>query len=354
MATSNYRQSGASKSSQSASKSVPFAMLPHGIASDRRLHPVDRVVICGLLYFAQSHGWCRMSNGTLADYVGVDVATIKRSLFNLKDIGYIESRPGITPGNKTGRILDLLWVTDETIIPAPPPIRHEDRVVGDQPKLHDAPTPRRRNRPSGGAPVSQVQPQNDDDRWRTSEPAGGAVVHQPGGAPLRHKEEGIQEQKEALSPHLTSSKASGVASLETGEPQGKRKRKPKGSTANAEQVAKVQHDPEEVEAAADGVKCLINAWTPRTRREVLDLIAECGPDIVSQATMIALLKRDFPPYLKGSALRYMYAVARQMKEEGGPQSDPIGCQNPLDDPKAPWSPSFSHLDPRSEILTDDF
>jgi Helix-turn-helix domain len=110
-------------------RSLPFAAIPHGLASDRRLSPTDRLTVTALLYWALGATQCTMSNRRLAGYVGCSVSTIERSLRSLKQFGYIRTekvRP--TESNMTGRVIHLLWVAAPELIPDPPArgrVRHQ-------------------------------------------------------------------------------------------------------------------------------------------------------------------------------------------------------------------------------------
>ena len=101
--------------------SVPFARMPHGLASDTRLSPTARLVACALLFWACDRSSAEMANRALAVYLGVSVPTIERAVRELVQLGYIQTRQvRPTSANMTGRIVDLLWITSPAILPAPP------------------------------------------------------------------------------------------------------------------------------------------------------------------------------------------------------------------------------------------
>ena len=98
--------------------SVPFARFPHALASDARLSPTDRLVACALLFWARDKSTADMANRSLAEYLGVSVATIERSIRRLIELGYILTRAvKPTPTNMTGRVVVLRWVEDASVLP---------------------------------------------------------------------------------------------------------------------------------------------------------------------------------------------------------------------------------------------
>ena len=100
---------------------IVFAPLPHGIASDLRLKPVERLAVSALLYWACDRTASVVSNERLGSYLGVCDRVVIRSLRSLEDFGYIRCetvRP--TRGNMTGRLIHLLWRMDSSMIPDPP------------------------------------------------------------------------------------------------------------------------------------------------------------------------------------------------------------------------------------------
>lgn len=100
---------------------IPFAKMPHGLASDIRLSPTDRVVAAALLFWACDKATADMANKSLASYVGVSIPTIERSVKALVHLGYITTetvKP--TAANMTGRVVRLRWVEDPFVLPAPP------------------------------------------------------------------------------------------------------------------------------------------------------------------------------------------------------------------------------------------
>src|SRR4051794_21802094 len=86
---------------------VPFAALPHHIAADPRLSPVDVRVLLALLFFAKDKPDCWPSDGSIASRIYKSVATVQRSLRRLETLGLVERRP--TAENATGRLLALLF-----------------------------------------------------------------------------------------------------------------------------------------------------------------------------------------------------------------------------------------------------
>jgi DNA-binding Lrp family transcriptional regulator len=92
-------------------KPVPFAKVPHAIMSDRRLRPSARLLVPAVLRYAFNKPVCLASNKTLAEYLGVPVATVRRDLDALETCGHIR-RETVKPHKKnmTGRVIHLRWV----------------------------------------------------------------------------------------------------------------------------------------------------------------------------------------------------------------------------------------------------
>src|SRR5688572_8567183 len=86
-------------------KSPPFAALPHDIAGDPRLSPVDKCVLLALLYWARDKASCWPCDRSIGSRVGRSVQTIQRALRRLQGLGYID-REKVEPSvlNRTGRI----------------------------------------------------------------------------------------------------------------------------------------------------------------------------------------------------------------------------------------------------------
>lgn len=94
-------------------KPPPFAQLPHDIAADPRLTPVDVRVIAALLFWARDKAVAWPSDASIASRVGRAVATVQRSLRRLQALGLIR-RDQVEPSdrNRTGRLIRLLWRVD--------------------------------------------------------------------------------------------------------------------------------------------------------------------------------------------------------------------------------------------------
>ena len=103
-------------------RDLAYGRMPHGIASDKRLSPTDRIVVMGLLHWAwHPSDRCTVSDWRLANYVGVSEATIRRSLATLERVGLIrrEEAP-YSRENMTGRTLVLVWISAPDVVPSPP------------------------------------------------------------------------------------------------------------------------------------------------------------------------------------------------------------------------------------------
>src|SRR3954453_7870695 len=94
-------------------KAPPFAQLPHDIAADPRLTPVDVRVVAALLFWARDKASCWPCDASIASRVGRAVATVQRSLRRLQALGFVR-RDKVEPSdrNRTGRVIRLAWRVD--------------------------------------------------------------------------------------------------------------------------------------------------------------------------------------------------------------------------------------------------
>ena len=96
-----------------------FAAVPHDLTDDRRLTPIDKVLILVLLRYARSKSYCWPSVRTLAEDIDRSIRTVQYALKRLAEAGWIASRPASNP---TGRVIVLVWrETSQTV--APPPVQ---------------------------------------------------------------------------------------------------------------------------------------------------------------------------------------------------------------------------------------
>src|SRR5919112_251577 len=100
----------------SGCKAPPFAQLPHDIAADPRLTPVDVRVIAALLFWARGKADCWPCDRSIASRVGRSVSTVQRSLRRLQALGLVQ-REKVEPSdrNRTGRIIRLIWRGDRGV-----------------------------------------------------------------------------------------------------------------------------------------------------------------------------------------------------------------------------------------------
>jgi hypothetical protein len=96
-----------------------FAALPHHIAANPAIQPVDIAVLVALLYFARAKPDCWPSDGTLGARVRRSVVTVQRSLRRLQGLGIIARTKDVT--NRTGRRITLLWRAEPTSPVIDPP-----------------------------------------------------------------------------------------------------------------------------------------------------------------------------------------------------------------------------------------
>lgn len=107
----------------------PFAKLPHDIAADPRLLPIDVRLLLALVFFARDKDTCWPSDTTLGARIARSRPTVQRRLRHLESLGLIAREK--CEANLTGRLLRLRWRTDETppvsrpSAPPAPPVRHE-------------------------------------------------------------------------------------------------------------------------------------------------------------------------------------------------------------------------------------
>src|SRR4051794_26017380 len=92
----------------------PFAKLPHDLAGDPRLLPIDVRLLLALVYFARDKPTCWPSDRTLGERIGRARATVQRRLRHLEKLGLLVREK--TDQNPTGRLLCLAWLVRE----APP------------------------------------------------------------------------------------------------------------------------------------------------------------------------------------------------------------------------------------------
>ncbi len=97
-------------------KPPPFAQLPHDIAADPRLTPVDVRVVAALLFWARDKAACWPCDRSVAARVGRSVSTVQRALRRLQALGLVHrDKVPQTDANRTGRILRLQWRIDRGV-----------------------------------------------------------------------------------------------------------------------------------------------------------------------------------------------------------------------------------------------
>ena len=90
----------------------PYAKLPHDLAADPRLLPIDVRLLLALVFFARDKDHCWPSDATLGARIGRARATVQRRLRHLDGLGLIAREK--CDANPTGRLLRLRWRTRET------------------------------------------------------------------------------------------------------------------------------------------------------------------------------------------------------------------------------------------------
>ena len=151
---------------------LPFAAVPHALAEDVRLKPIDLAVTRALLKHARGddHAW--PSVGSLAAQVGRTRRTVQFALRRLEASGWIVAEPATNP---TGRVLVLTWRREGSATAgasparsmAPPPAQPEapNRDVPVRRPIHGEATrtqgfsrSRRQTQPALGHPVNIPAP----------------------------------------------------------------------------------------------------------------------------------------------------------------------------------------------------
>src|SRR4051794_37770947 len=128
-------------------KPPPFAQLPHDIAADPRLTPVDVRVVAALLFWARDKASAWPSDASIAKRVGRAVATIQRSLRRLQALGFV-LREKVEPSdrNRTGRVIRLMWRVDHPCDTLPSSASKASR----SPVIDEGRNERERQRPESG------------------------------------------------------------------------------------------------------------------------------------------------------------------------------------------------------------
>ena len=88
-----------------AVQAPPFAAIPHDIAADPRLTPVDVRVIAALLFWARDKAACWPCDRSIASRVGRSVPTVQRALRRLQALGLVDRdkvEPSPTPTAPAG------------------------------------------------------------------------------------------------------------------------------------------------------------------------------------------------------------------------------------------------------------
>jgi hypothetical protein len=86
-----------------AVKAPPFAQLPHDLAADPRLAPVDVRVIAALLFWARDKDSCWPCDRSIASRVGRSVSTVQRSLRRLQALGLVDREQVPPVGRQSDR-----------------------------------------------------------------------------------------------------------------------------------------------------------------------------------------------------------------------------------------------------------
>ena len=161
---------------------LPFAAVPHALAEDARLKPIDLAVARAILKHARGddHAW--PSVATLARQVARTRRTVQFALRRLESTGWIAAEPADNP---TGRVLVLAWRRDggatlgASPAPsmAPPPARS---VAPDQDVTVKRPIDRE---PAGAGKDSHPRPRPDSSPIPLPEPSSPIAIALPASEP---------------------------------------------------------------------------------------------------------------------------------------------------------------------------
>lgn len=207
-------------------KPPPFAAIPHDIAADPRLTPVDVRVIAALLYWARDKASAWPCDRSIAARVGRSVSTVQRALRRLQALGLVQrEKVPQSDANRTGRILRLRWRLDRGVghpcqAPRSLPTAEPRSWVTDEGEIK-----RERERPeSGPGPESPSPTAEELELWRGWAEGSNATLARIGRAALATAG-GESRGGEAPSPPLPS----GVGGAEEIRPEGTKSPEPAAS-----------------------------------------------------------------------------------------------------------------------------
>lgn len=304
MPTPNHRPGSAPGSRQSVPLDYRFAATPCAATFDRRLKPIEKVVLDALLFYAREKDHATVADATLARDLGVSVNTITAALASLKKHGYTaHQKVAKHPSNATGRRIDLVFRIDPATLPTTLPGAHV--------RLAESP-------PSA---VRSPQPVGDSPPCTTPEesPAHWGMTPQPVGDKVEGNLEGL-----SVCPSVSHARR-GAASPG--------KKKPRETTDVAEA---------DVKAAVQAFEALTDTVNPRMRREMAELLAEVGLEVVKEAAFLAEYDFVVKGKVRGNLYNYGKGIARRMHKDGGVPPEPrryVEVQAPVTqfvDPEAGW------------------
>ena len=149
-------------------KAPPFAQLPHDIAADPRLTPVDVRVIAALLFWARDKAACWPCDASIAARVGRSVSTVQRALRRLQALGLVQrEQVPQSDANRTGRILRLRWRVDRTPGHGCPALRSSLTADPQSPVTDEGRIERERETAEAGPGPESPSPTAEDlELWR--------------------------------------------------------------------------------------------------------------------------------------------------------------------------------------------
>jgi Helix-turn-helix domain len=167
-------------------KPPPFAQLPHDIAADPRLTPVDVRVITALLFWAREKAVAWPCDRSIASRVGRSVSTVQRALRKLQALGLLQrERVPQSDANRTGRVLRLRWRSDRPLGHGCPALRSPANGPPHSPVTDEGISERERERPeSGPGPESPSPTAEELELWRGWAAGSNAILARIGRAAL--------------------------------------------------------------------------------------------------------------------------------------------------------------------------
>lgn len=167
----------------------PYAKIPHDLAADPRLLPIDVRLLLALVFFARDKDHCWPSDATLGKRIGRARATVQRRLRHLEGLALIGREK--CDANSTGRLLRLRWRTRETPPASRPTVAPVSRVSGELEKQKEGIFASPTGGQKQGSPAKRAAMTPDQVRTRYAE---AGWLDRPQADPLRRLAEKMISQ----------------------------------------------------------------------------------------------------------------------------------------------------------------